>query len=415
MGDSRATLRWMAGKGVRFVPLWGNQSFADDGGRHRFWGGLTLQADRGGPGLVLALRRAACKAKIRVHPRDARRRPGRASATASRRSKWSSGANAGASARARSCSPAAASRPTPTGGPSTSARPWRFAKVRGTRHNTGDGIAMALHIGAASGRSVVGLSRRAVGPLRSRRPATSACATRSRSTPIRSASWSTPAASASSTRASTSATTPTPATVAPCSSSRALRLPGLRRAHDAAPARRGVRDAGRDRAPTPRTHRRAGPHGSTASTPSASLATVARVQRRRSTSGRRSIRRARTAGARAASPSTRPTGRTAIDRPPFYALRGDLRHHVHRTAGSRSTRRPACSTRRAADPAALFVARRAGRRTVLGQLSRWRRAHGRAPVFGRRAGVAPRPSQRSAPRPLIHCAPLTVGRFHRIE
>src|SRR6185503_12509228 len=29
--------------------------------------------------------------------------------------------------------------------------PWRFAKVRGTRHNTGDGIAMALEVGARAG------------------------------------------------------------------------------------------------------------------------------------------------------------------------------------------------------------------------------------------------------------------------
>ena len=90
---------------------------------------------------------------------------------------------------------------------------WDLAKVRGTRYNTGDGIKMALDIGALpyghwSGCHAVGWDCNApeFGDL--------ASATSSRSTAIRSASWSMPTASASSTRAPTSATTPTPNTAA---------------------------------------------------------------------------------------------------------------------------------------------------------------------------------------------------------
>ena len=150
VGESRATLQWMAGQGVRFVPLWGNQSFVGDDGRHRFWGGLTLQAARGGPGLVLALRRAACKAKIRViHETRAtalvRQRDGIAGVEVEQRGERR---RIGAGAVVLACGGFEANadwRAEHLGAP------WRFAKVRGTRHNTGDGIAMALQAGARAG------------------------------------------------------------------------------------------------------------------------------------------------------------------------------------------------------------------------------------------------------------------------
>ena len=49
--DSLPTLSWMAGLGVRFLPMYGRQSFERDG-KARFWGGLTVEAWGGGPGLV---------------------------------------------------------------------------------------------------------------------------------------------------------------------------------------------------------------------------------------------------------------------------------------------------------------------------------------------------------------------------
>ena len=41
----------MRGKGVRFTPIYGRQAFKV-GGRFKFWGGLTVEAVGGGPGLV---------------------------------------------------------------------------------------------------------------------------------------------------------------------------------------------------------------------------------------------------------------------------------------------------------------------------------------------------------------------------
>src|SRR5690606_38542464 len=44
-------LAWMRKKGVRFIPLWGRQAFKIDG-KFKFWGGLTVEAWGGGPGLI---------------------------------------------------------------------------------------------------------------------------------------------------------------------------------------------------------------------------------------------------------------------------------------------------------------------------------------------------------------------------
>src|ERR1700694_5124 len=45
------TFRWMRDKGVRFIPIYGRQAFKIDG-RFKFWGGLTVGAVGGGPGLI---------------------------------------------------------------------------------------------------------------------------------------------------------------------------------------------------------------------------------------------------------------------------------------------------------------------------------------------------------------------------
>src|SRR6516164_6806203 len=54
------TLKWMTTKGVRLIPIYGRQAFKIDG-RFKFWGGLTLEAVGGGPGLVQMLAAAAPK------------------------------------------------------------------------------------------------------------------------------------------------------------------------------------------------------------------------------------------------------------------------------------------------------------------------------------------------------------------
>ena len=49
-----STVEWMRSKGVRFTAAWGRQAF-NIGGRFKFWGGLTVEAVGGGPGLVDSL------------------------------------------------------------------------------------------------------------------------------------------------------------------------------------------------------------------------------------------------------------------------------------------------------------------------------------------------------------------------
>ena len=144
---SRDTLLWMRENGVRFQPIWGRQAFKVDG-RFKFWGGLTVEAWGGGPGLVDTLTNIAEKAGIWVFY-EARalslvtddtsvtgvrvRHAGNVSTIqASAVVLASGGFEANHEWRARYLGPG-----------------WDLAKVRGTRFNTGDGIAMALDIGAA--------------------------------------------------------------------------------------------------------------------------------------------------------------------------------------------------------------------------------------------------------------------------
>src|SRR5476651_822302 len=62
---SKTTMLWMRDKGVRFMPIWGRQAYKI-GGRFKFWGGLTVEAVGGGPGLVENLTNAAKKNGIDV-------------------------------------------------------------------------------------------------------------------------------------------------------------------------------------------------------------------------------------------------------------------------------------------------------------------------------------------------------------
>src|ERR1700719_3806815 len=59
------TMCWMRDKGVRFIPIYGRQAYKIDG-KFKFWGGLTVEAWGGGPGLVDALTKLARKHGIAV-------------------------------------------------------------------------------------------------------------------------------------------------------------------------------------------------------------------------------------------------------------------------------------------------------------------------------------------------------------
>ena len=140
------TMQWLRSRGVRFAPIYGRQAY-NVGGKFSFWGGLTLEAVGGGPGLVDALTKAATKAgaSIRYGARAralTTERRGVAGldyveGDAERR------ASAGAVVLASGGFEANVEWRTRYLGPG-----WDLAKVRGTRFNTGDGIRMALDAGA---------------------------------------------------------------------------------------------------------------------------------------------------------------------------------------------------------------------------------------------------------------------------
>lgn len=143
---SYETMQWMQARGVRFAPIYGRQAYNVEG-KFTFWGGLTLEAVGGGPGLVDALTTAVEKAgsSVRYGARvtslvterravigvqylergDARMVRASAVVLAS------GGFEANVEWRTRYLGPG-----------------WDLAKVRGTRFNTGDGIRMALDAGA---------------------------------------------------------------------------------------------------------------------------------------------------------------------------------------------------------------------------------------------------------------------------
>lgn len=146
--NSFETLRWMRETGVRFLPMYHRQAFRTDDGGYRFWGGLTVEVNGGGPGLVDSLMRAVGKRGIDVWY-DTRamqllhQMPQGVIGVLVRRTTGDLAIRAGAVVLACGGFEANAEWRARYLGPD-----WDLAKVRGTRHNTGDGIRMALDIGA---------------------------------------------------------------------------------------------------------------------------------------------------------------------------------------------------------------------------------------------------------------------------
>ncbi len=144
---SKDTLMWMASHGVRFAPIWGRQAFKVDG-RFTFWGGLTVESVGGGEGLVESLRAALNRNQIDLWHETAARSlltddSGAVRGVRVRRSVRVIDVECSAVVLAAGGFQANAEWRTRYLGPG-----WDLAKVRGTRFNTGDGIAMALDIGA---------------------------------------------------------------------------------------------------------------------------------------------------------------------------------------------------------------------------------------------------------------------------
>jgi len=145
--QSLPALEWMRGHGVRFQPSFGRQAYKVDG-RFKFWGGLAVETWGGGPGLVAALFDGADRAGVRVIY-DARARElmldgGRVHGVrATLRGGETLEVEAGAVVLASGGFEANGEMRARYLGPG-----WDLAKVRGTRHNMGDGIQMALAAGA---------------------------------------------------------------------------------------------------------------------------------------------------------------------------------------------------------------------------------------------------------------------------
>lgn len=145
--SSRETMGWMREKGIRFMPIYGRQAFKVDG-RFKFWGGLTLETWGGGPGLVDQHTKIAKEQGIdiryesrvlellfdghKVTGVQVRNKGEVFTLTADSVILACGGFQANTEWRTRYLGPG-----------------WEMARVRGSRYNTGDGIRMALDIGAS--------------------------------------------------------------------------------------------------------------------------------------------------------------------------------------------------------------------------------------------------------------------------
>jgi len=148
VSSSFATLKWMAAHGIRFGPILGRQAYQVDG-RFVFWGGLTLEVVGGGVGLIDQLSAEASRMGVDIRYRHralavlqdgnqisgvrVRTPAGIEDLPAAAVILAAGGFQANPEWRARYLGPG-----------------WDLAKVRGTRYDTGDGIRMAIKVGAAT-------------------------------------------------------------------------------------------------------------------------------------------------------------------------------------------------------------------------------------------------------------------------
>jgi tricarballylate dehydrogenase len=148
VGRSRDTMQWLHGKGMKFNPIWGRQAYLIDG-KFKFWGGLTVESTGGGPGLIEQHLKMAEKLGVEV-------RYGVRALSLIYDGRIVTGVKVKANGVLEDIT--AKSVVLACGGFESNAEMrtrylgpgWELAKVRGTSYNTGDGINMALAIGASS-------------------------------------------------------------------------------------------------------------------------------------------------------------------------------------------------------------------------------------------------------------------------
>ncbi|MEM9853930.1 MAG: FAD-dependent tricarballylate dehydrogenase TcuA [Pseudomonadota bacterium] len=144
VAQSYNAVRWLAGHGVTYEPIYARQSFEKDG-RFVFWGGLTLAAENEGVGLFemerMAFENLGGRLRYSAGVSDLIVEAGRVvgvmvgeeALRADAVILACGGFEASDALRAEHMGP-----------------DWSVAKVRGTPHNTGDGLRMAYANGAAA-------------------------------------------------------------------------------------------------------------------------------------------------------------------------------------------------------------------------------------------------------------------------
>ncbi len=144
---SRETMGWLRSHGIRFLPMYGRQSFLVEG-KHHFYGGVTIEAVGGGAGLVTSEIERAEKIGVEIRYATAaiglvqdeqrvvqgvkvRTKDGYETIACDAVILASGGFESNPEMRVRYLG-----------------KGWELARGRGTRHNMGEGIKMALEIGA---------------------------------------------------------------------------------------------------------------------------------------------------------------------------------------------------------------------------------------------------------------------------
>ncbi len=145
--QSLDTMAWLRSQGARFVPNYGRQS-GMVGGKRKFFGRMPIEASGGGAGLVQYLDGTAKKAgiEVRYDTRVASLIYDGERVSGVRAQEKGKPVELHAKAVVLACGGFEANPEWRTRylGPG-----WELAKVRGTRFNVGDGLRMALDIGAA--------------------------------------------------------------------------------------------------------------------------------------------------------------------------------------------------------------------------------------------------------------------------
>lgn len=147
IGRSRETMVWMRSHGVRFIPMFGRQSYKVDG-KHHFYGGVNIEAVGGGWGLVDSLIKRVEKMGVEIRYATGLRsllQDQKGAVTGVRVMGPEGYADIEAKAVVLACGGFEAN---PKMRVAYLGQGWESCRVRGTRHNTGDGIQAALDIGA---------------------------------------------------------------------------------------------------------------------------------------------------------------------------------------------------------------------------------------------------------------------------